>query len=130
MLTSCSLPRPLGKHGDCLVTYLNKKNDKNNTKIINILKTASFDTSATLVHGHILDYETSTPISNAIVNLFSYTIAFTTTTNINGEFEIFKDLRQGTSWNMNISDTNHTCLFIVNAIQADGEWLEIKLHRK
>ena len=127
---SCSLPRPMQKHGDCLVTYLNKKNNRNNTEIINILKTISFDTTATLIHGYVLDYETSKPIVNAAVSLFSYTIAYTTSTNNDGEFEIFEDLTKGHGWNININDSNHICLFIVNAVQANGEWLEIKLHSK
>lgn len=124
-----STSEKMQKHGDCFVTYLNEKNQKNDTLTIKILRTVFFDTTAIFIHGTVLDYNTPKPISNADVELFSLGLKFTTNTNSNGEFELFENLRDG-AWNIKISHKNYSCLYIVNAVQAGGEWLEIKLRSK
>ncbi len=126
---SCTTTHTIQKHGDCFVTYLNEQNKNNDTLTIRILKTVVLDTSATLIHGTLLDYKTSKPISDANVELFSLDLKFTAKSNNSGEFEIFQNLREG-PWNINISHENYSCLYIVNAVQAGGEWLEIKLQSK
>ena len=128
-ILSCTSTSTIQKHGDCFVTYLNKKNQKNDTLTIKILKTVVFDTTANLIHGILLDYNTSKPISGANIELFSFDLKYTTISNSNGEFEIFQNLREG-PWNINISQPSYSCLYIVNAVQSGGEWLEIKLRSK
>lgn len=130
-LISCS-PTKSGKimreHGECNVAYLNIDNTKNDTTRIKFIKGVVFDTTATLIHGYIVD-SSFKPIQNSDVTLFTQNQKITLLTNTQGEFEIFQNFYQG-SWNLLVKNPDYICLYVVGVIQTGGQWFYIKLQHK
>ena len=128
-LASCSSTKStkvVRDHGDCYVATLNFDNSLNDTSRVKFLKSAVFDTTATLVHGYIIDSKTHKPILNTDVEIFNSRERIKLLTNSQGEFEIFQDLGNS-SWNMVFKQQNYICLYVVNVIQAGGQWFIITL---
>jgi hypothetical protein len=131
-LLSCSSTKTLKivrDHGECYVATLNFDNTLNDTSRIKFIRSVVFDTTATLVHGYIIDSKTLLPIQNTEVKLFSRDNKITLLTNSNGEFKIFQNL-YATSWNMYFSHSDYICLYVTDVIQSGGQWFYIKLEHK
>jgi hypothetical protein len=130
-LISCSPAKSnkvIREHGECNVAYLNIDNRKNDTTRIKIIKSVVFDTTATLIHGHIID-SSFKPIQNSDVTLFNQNQRITLLTNSQGEFEIFQNFYQG-GWNLLVKNPDHICLYVADVIQTGGQWFYIKLQHK
>ena len=126
--TSTKSNKIIREHGECNVAYLNIDNSKNDTSRIKFIKGVVFDTTATLIHGYIVD-SSFRPIQNCDVSLFNRNEQITLQTNSNGEFEIFQNLYQD-GWNLLVKNPDYICLYIVGVIQTGGQWFYIKLARK
>ena len=110
------------------MAYLNIDNSKNDTSRIKFIKGAVFDTTATLIHGYIID-NLFQPILNSDVTLFNQNQKITLLTNSIGEFEIFQNFNQD-GWNLLVKNSNYICLYVVNVIQTGGQWFYIKLQHQ
>ena len=126
--TSLKSNKTLREHGECNVAYLNIDNTKNDTSRIKLIKAITFDTTATLIHGYIVD-KVFNPILNSEVTLFNSTQKIKLQTNNDGEFEIFQNLF-GDNWNLLVQHQNYICMYIVDVVQASGQWFYIKLESK
>lgn len=116
------------EHGECNVAYMNIDNSKNDTSRIKFIKGVVFDTTATLIHGYIVD-SAFQPIQNSDVTLFNKDERITLLTNNQGEFEIFQNFyRDG--WNLLVKNEQYICLYVINVIQTGGQWFYIKLQYK
>ena len=127
-LWSCAGTKPnkiIRDHGECNVAYLSMDNKNNDTSRIKLIRTAVFDTMATLIHGYLID-SAYKPIQNADVKLFHRDQQITLLTNSKGEFEIFKYLN-GDPWNLIIRHKDYICLYVVDVAQTGGQWVYIKL---
>jgi len=130
-LISCASTREkiiVREHGECNVAYLNMDNAKNDTTRIRFIKAAVFDTTATLIHGYIID-SSFAPIQNSEVTLFNRDQRITLLTNSEGEFEIFQNLYPA-GWNLLVKNPDYICLYIVDVIKTGGQWFYIKLQHK
>jgi hypothetical protein len=125
---SSKIIKPVRDHGDCNVAYLNIDNNKNDTSRVKFIKGVVFDTTATLIHGFIVD-SAFHPILNADITLFNSDKRIKLLTNSVGEFEIFQRLEDG-GWNLLIKHENYVCLYVVDVIQTGGQWFYIKLEHK
>ena len=127
--TSTKTKKIVRDHGECYIATLNFDNTLNDTSRIKFFKAVVFDTTATLVHGYIIDSKTLLPIQNTDVKLFTRKEEITLQTNSQGEFDIFQNLNTD-SWNMVFRHPNFVCLYVANVIQTGGQWFYIKLERK
>jgi hypothetical protein len=130
-LLSCSTSETtkiVRDHGECNVAYLNIDNSKNDTSRVKFIKGVVFDTTATLIHGYIVDSSLQ-PIQNSDVTLFNRDQRITLLTNNQGEFEIFQNFYGG-AWNLLVKNENYICLYLVDVIQTGGQWFYIKLQHK
>ena len=131
-LLSCSSTKSntiVREHGECNVTALQVNNKYNDTSRVKFIKSVIFDTTATLVHGYLIESNSFRPIPNAEVTLFSRNEKIITSTNLKGEFEIFQNLNEG-PWNLLVKHSNYICLYISAVIKSGGQWFYIKLEPK
>jgi hypothetical protein len=127
---SCSTTTKIVRdHGECYVTALSIDNSMNDTSKVKFIKSTVFNGSATLIHGYIVEKNSQQPIGNAHVAILSIKRSIETRTNNQGEFEIFTNLGAG-SWNLYVKHDDYICIYVIDIIKADGQWIYVKLERK
>ena len=112
--TSCDR---IGFHDD------NKRNDT--TKVL-FKDRVVFDTTANRISGVVIDSNTNMPIEGAKIYLHNRSMNFADTTDIDGNFSVFRDNFSG-KWQMMIHDLNHKCLQLENIEINGGLTISVKL---
>lgn len=131
-MLSCSSVKttPIARdHGECNTAYLNFDNKLNDTFRVKFINSVVFDTTAKLIHGYIVDSKTLLPVQNTDVKIFNKNQEITLLTNNQGEFEIYQNL-WGDSWNMIFKHPDYICMYVVDVVQAGGQWFYVKLEHK